>query len=131
MATSFLASSASSPFPFLSAEQFDQLLANGRMSQAYQARDAFFDPHPIVKLFTPGAHAVWLLTEVDPQATSIAFGLGDLGLGFPEMGCVDLAALQAVCISGRLRIAQDAHFHAAKSLGQYAQDARRAGRIVT
>lgn len=84
---------ASSPFPFLTAAQFDLLLANGLASQAHQAHDALFDPHPVVKLFALGADAVWQLTEIDPEATSMAFGLGDLGVGFPEMGFVDLLEL--------------------------------------
>ncbi len=34
-----------------------------------------FDPQPLVKLFTPDAGATWLLTEIDPDAPSMAFGL--------------------------------------------------------
>lgn len=44
------------------------------------------DFQPIVKLFCPWSNATWLLTELDPDDPDIAFGLCDLGLGFPEMG---------------------------------------------
>lgn len=39
-----------------------QLLANGAVS----AHDDDHDPQPVVKLFTPNACAIWLLTELDP-----------------------------------------------------------------
>jgi hypothetical protein len=61
--------------------------------RAYGARGAkgeALDPRPVVKLFTPGAGAAWLLTELDPDDPDIAFGLCDLGLGFPELGSVRL-----------------------------------------
>jgi hypothetical protein len=61
-------------------EQRAQLLANGRAHAAGQP----VDPLPVVRLFTPDAHATWLLTEVDPQDGDTAFGLCDLGLGMPR-----------------------------------------------
>ena len=39
-----------------------------------------------MKLFTPDANATWLLTELDPVEPDRAFGLCDLGLGYPELG---------------------------------------------
>ena len=63
-------------------EQHAQLLANGR--RAMEQSD--FDPMPVVKLFTPDASATWLLAEIDPQDPDRAFGLCDLGFGFPELG---------------------------------------------
>ena len=64
-----------SHFPFITDEQFQLLLANGRMALAYQENGQEFDPLPVVKLFTPDAGATWLLTEIDPEAPDIAFGL--------------------------------------------------------
>ena len=69
-----------------------KLLANGRQSLT----DEGFDPLPVVKLFTPDAGATWLLTEIDPGDEDHAFGLCDLGLGFPELGYVSLAELMSV-----------------------------------
>ncbi len=66
------------------------LLANGRAT----AGGADLDPRPVVKLFTPDASATWLLTELDPDDPDRAFGLCDLGLGFPELGYVSLAELR-------------------------------------
>jgi len=104
-----------------------QLLANGR--QSLDSGD--FDPPPVVKLFTPDAGATWLLTEIDPDDSDRAFGLCDLGHGYPELGYVSLSELQSV--RGRLGLAveRDLHFVATKMLSAYARDARLAERIVT
>lgn len=120
-----------SPFPFITDTQFELLLANGRLSREHQRRDQLFDPQPVLKLFVAGSPAVWLLTEVDPDATSIAFGLADLGMGFPELGYIDLVEIQEACGVPWLSIAQDTRFQATRSLSGYAHDARRAGHIVT
>lgn len=103
-----------------------QLLANGR--QHLDNDD--FDPPPVVKLFTPDAHATWLLTEIDPDDPDRAFGLCDLGLGFPELGYVSLSELQS--IRGRLGLAveRDRHFVATKTISAYAREARLAECIV-
>src|SRR3546814_15694878 len=69
----------------------ERLLANGRISLE---RD--HDPLPVVKFFTPDAGATWLLTELDPDHPDIAFGLCDLGLGAPELGCVSGTELQSI-----------------------------------
>ncbi|EHM53476.1 DUF2958 domain-containing protein, partial [Cardiobacterium valvarum] len=45
------------------------------------------DPMPVVHLAVPGHEHHWLLSEIDDD--DIAFGLCDLGMGFPELGYVD------------------------------------------
>jgi hypothetical protein len=104
-----------------------QLLANGRQSLA----DEGFDPLPVVKLFTPDAGATWLLTEIDPGDDERAFGLCDLGLGFPELGYVSLAELSTVRGRLGLPVERDLHFTADKPISAYARETRMAGRIVT
>ena len=113
-----------STFAFITDAQFDLLLANGLRS-----KDEYFDPLPVVKLFTPDAGATWLLTEIDPKDHDVAFGLCDLGLGFPELGRVSLAELAQVRGMLNLPIEQDLHFRADKRLSAYAKEARSAGRI--
>jgi hypothetical protein len=73
-----------------------RLLANGQLRrQAEQENpDITIDFLPVVKLFTPDAGCTWLLTELDPDDTDRAFGLCDLGLGFPEFGYVSLTELR-------------------------------------
>lgn len=104
-----------------------QLSANGAISAAGEDSDA----HPVVKLFTPDAQATWLLSEADPLEPDLAFGLCDLGLGFPELGYVSLAELAGVRGPLGLSIEVDASFVATEPLSVYAEAARAAGRIVT
>ena len=129
MAKTSPASLSSSPFPFLTDEQFSLLLANGLMARHHEQRGELFDPHPVVKLFVPGAGATWLLAFVLPGAPGMAFGLGDRGC--PEMGFVSLDELEEVRRGGEMPLEQDRGFRAEKPLSHYARDARRAGRIVT
>lgn len=118
-----------SPFPFISDEQVALLLANGQTARACQDRDEDFDPLPVLKLFTPDAGATWLLTEIDPDEPSVAFGLCDLGMGFPELGRVCLAELNEVRGLMQRPIEQDRKFRATQRLSAYAREARLAGRI--
>lgn len=104
-----------------------QLLSNGQRSRA----ESNFDPVPVLKLFTPDAGATWLLTELDPDEPDHAFGLCDLGLGFPELGWVSLQELQRVLGPMGAEIERDLHFRPTKRLSAYAHEARLAGRIVT
>src|SRR3954454_2486721 len=108
-------------------EQRARLLANG----AEMERDEAFDPHPVVKLFTPDAAATWLLACIDPDYPDIAFCLADLGIGCPEMGSVSISDITGVRGGLGLRVERALHFVAKKPLSEYARDARRAGAIVT
>lgn len=112
--------------PLFTDEQRAQLLANGRQSQ----RQDDWDPMPVVKLFTPDAGATWLLSEIDPLHLDRAFGLCDLGLGYPELGWVSLVELCTVRGPLDLPVERDLHFRADRSLSSYAHDARLAGRIT-
>jgi len=103
-----------------------QLLANGRRT----IESENYDPLPVVKLFTPDANATWLLSEIDPNNEDRAFGLCDLGQGFPELGYVSLTELQAACGRLGLPIERDLHFTADKTISAYAHEARLAERIV-
>jgi hypothetical protein len=85
---------------------------------------------PIVKLFCPWGAATWLLSEIDPGNPDIAFGLCDLGMGFPKIGNVSLREMEAVTGPGGLRIERDLHFKADKTLTAYADEARLHQRIL-
>lgn len=108
-------------------EQRAQLLANG----AALKTDANYDPRPVLKLFTPDAAYSWLLTHIEPEYPQVAWGLSDLGLGYPETGFLYLGSV--VIVRGRLglRVERDLHFKARKPLSAYARDAQQAGMIVT
>jgi hypothetical protein len=102
--------------------QFEQLLANGR------TRDQ--DHPPVVKLFTPDANCTWLLSEIDPEEPDIAFGLCDLGFGFPELGCVSLAELRSLRGNMGLPVERDLSFTADHPMSVYAEAALQAEGIT-
>lgn len=118
------------PHNLLTNAQLFALIANNVRSEAAEAKGgAEFDPVPVVKLFTPDANATWLLTEVDSVEHDRAFGLCDLGLGHPEIGWCSLNEIAKVRGSLRLPVERDRHFSPNKTLNQYADEARQAGRI--
>jgi hypothetical protein len=112
--------------------QIDQLLANGGATSAAQAAGKEPPDHkPVVKLFTPDAGATWLLTEIDPEDPDIAFGLCDLGLGFPELGSVRLSEIASFRGALKLPVERDRFFEAAHPISVYARAASRADTITT
>jgi hypothetical protein len=107
----------------------EKLLANGRAQDPVRGTDDEIDFHPVVKLFTPDGAATWLLTELDPEEPDIAFGLCDLGMGFPELGSVSIAELAALRGRLGLPVERDRHFTATKPISAYASEAMRSGGI--
>ncbi|MEJ2328084.1 MAG: DUF2958 domain-containing protein [Chromatiaceae bacterium] len=76
--------------------QHEQLLKNGEEPRRSRGRGEMIDFRPVVKLFTPDAQATWLLSELYPDDSDVAFGLCDLGIGFPELGDVPISELEAL-----------------------------------
>ena len=103
-------------------KQREKLLANGA--------DRDGDHVPVVKLFNPCGAGTWIVTELDPEDPSVAFGLADLGFGFPELGSFSLEELSAFRGPFGLGIERDLHFDPHFSLAIYAEAARAAGHIV-
>ena len=103
-----------------------KLLANGARSAAGEV----LDPIPVVKLFTPDANATWLLTEIDPNNPDIAFGLCDLGLGFPELGSVSLSEIRNLRGPLGLAVERDIFYSESRTLRVIARMAREVGAIV-
>ena len=56
-------------------EQYNKLLLNGNPVNRDQ------DHAPVAMLTLPGTAMVWLISEIDPEETTLAFGLCDLGMG--------------------------------------------------
>ena len=100
----------------------EKLLANGAERGP--------DHKPVVKLFNPCGAGTWLVTELDPEDASIAFGLADLGFGTPEIGSFSLEELNAFKGPFGLGIERDLYFEGKFTLAVYAEAARAAGRIV-
>jgi hypothetical protein len=110
-------------------EHRTQMIANGRANAAL-TENGLKEVTPVVKLFCPWNAATWLLSELDPEDTDIAFGLCDLGMGFPELGSVRISEMMSVTGPGGLRIERDIHFEANKLLSAYAEEARLHQRIT-
>ena len=110
----------------LTDEQRTQLLANGRIT----AEGGDHDPQPVVKLFTPDAHATWLLTELDPEDGDTAYGLCDIGIGMPELGAVKISDLASIVGPFKLPIERDLYFTAKRTLSEYTRLARINGSII-
>ncbi|BCJ91818.1 single-stranded DNA endonuclease [Terrihabitans soli] len=103
----------------------DELRAKLLQNGANRDEDHF----PVVKLFTPDGACTWLLTEIDPECPDIAFGLCDLGMGFPELGNVLISELESVRGKLGLPIERDLFFKAKHPISVYADDAREKGHI--
>jgi hypothetical protein len=104
----------------ITSAQRQQLIRNGQATAAATLQDRSIDHIPVVKLFTPDANATWLLTELDPEDEDRAFGLCDLGLGFPELGYVSLRELSSVRGPLGLHVERDLYFEADRPLSAYA-----------
>lgn len=111
--------------PLVTAEQRAQLLAVG----AARAVGQTIDPMPTVRLFTPDAHATWLLAALDPADGDTAWGLIDLGIGMPALGTVKLSDLAGIVGPQQRPIERDLYFHAARPLSEYVHLAQRDGSI--
>lgn len=104
--------------------QLKQMLENGSIENAGK------DHHPVLKLFTPWTSCTWLLTELLPDNPDIAFGLCDLGMGYPELGYVSLSELQTITGPFGLKVERDIHFIGKFPLSVYTEAANKAGYIT-
>jgi hypothetical protein len=86
------------------------------------------DHKPVVKFFNPCGASTWLISQMDEDGRM--YGLCDLGMGFPELGYVMLDEITSIRVQFGLKIERDMHFKATKTLSEYADEARIAGRIA-
>jgi len=112
--------------PLVTDEQRAQLLANGHARDA----DTQTDLWPVVRLFTPDAHATWLLAALDPADGDTAWGLCDVGIGMPEMGSIKLSDLATIVGPQRIQVRRDLHFHAVRPMSEYLRLAQANGSIT-
>ncbi len=114
------------PQIFLTDAQREQLLTNGR---ARVAGDVL-NPQPVVRYFTPDAHATWMFTELDPVDSDNAYGLIDLGLGNPVLGHARLSMLQSIRGPNDQPVMRDLHFTARRTLSEYFRLAVENGSVI-
>mgnify|MGYP006209247191 CR=1 FL=1 len=111
--------------PLITDEQRAQLLANGHA----RAADAQTDLWPVVRLFTPDAHATWLLAALNPADGDTAWGLIDLGIGMPAQGTVKLSELAGIVGPHQQPVMRDRYFRPTRTLSEYTRLAERDGAI--
>ena len=108
----------------MSDADFEQLIKRG--SDFSENKDY----PPIVELYMTNTNCTWLISELDPENPDLAFGLCDLGFGFPELGTVSLTELLEA--QNHLSyLERDASFKGNFPLSVYARAANKAGHIVT
>ena len=114
----------------LTQKQREEMIRNGKAQREASNREASIDFNPVVKLFTPDGNYTWLLTELYPDDHDVAFGLCDLGMGFPECGDVRISDLENLTGSLGLPVERDLHFEPEKTLSGYASEADQEQRIT-
>jgi Protein of unknown function (DUF2958) len=114
----------------LTKEIREQLIANGREQAKVKGTKAEKDFWPVVKFFYPAGSATWLITELDPEDEDVAWGLCDLGMGFPEFGTVRISELEGFNGTAGLRIERDRFFEAKAPISRYIDAASDAGTIT-
>lgn len=97
-----------------------RLLANGQGT----------DIRPVVRLFTPDAHATWLLAALDPADGDTAWGLIDLGIGMPGLGHVTLSDLASIVGPRKQPVMRDRYFQPVRLLSEYLRLAEENGSIT-
>ncbi|MEO9335755.1 DUF2958 domain-containing protein [Pseudomonas guguanensis] len=112
--------------PLITDAQREQLLANGRARAGGQA----IDPLPVARLFTPDAHATWLLASLDPADEDTAYGLCDVGIGMPALGTVKLSELASIVGPLKRPVMRDLYFRATRTLSEYTRLAQLNGSII-
>lgn len=111
--------------PLTTADERAALLANDEARAAGHC----FDPLPVVRLFTPDAHATWLLVSLDPTDGDTAYGLIDLGIGMPALGMVKLSDLASIVGPRQQSVMRDRYFQPARRLSEYLRLAEENGSI--
>ncbi|KIL06300.1 lipoprotein [Stutzerimonas stutzeri] len=102
------------------------LLAHGQA----RADGHAIDPLPVVRLFTPDAHATWLLAALDPADGDTAWGVCDVGIGMPELGTIKLSDLASIVGPRKQPVMRDRYFQAVRPLSEYLRLMQENGGIV-
>ena len=104
-----------------------KLLANG--AENAKANGNTKDFKPVVKFFG-GAAFTFLFSELDEDGDTLS-GLHEIGQGCAELGYASLAELKSLRFPPfGLPLERDMYWKATKTLTEYADEARIAGRIT-
>lgn len=109
--------------PMIRPAERHQLLQNDAAQRPVRGTRGELDLKPVALLTLPFSDCAWLLTEIDNEDENIAFGLADLGLGFPELGSVWLPELAEFRL-GPVRVIQDTSFSTSRTLNWWTREAQ-------
>lgn len=110
--------------PLIEEEQLAQLFKNGKNNDGYHP--------PVVRLFLSNTSCTWLISEMYANRPGIAFGLCDLGFGFPELGYCDLFEMEdAEDPAAGIKLTRDEEFKGEYPMSAYQSAARETRRIIT
>ena len=112
--------------PLITEDERARLLAHGQARADGQAGD----PLPVVRLFTPDAHATWLLAALDPADGDTAWGVCDVGIGMPALGTIKLSDLASIVGPLKQPVMRDRYFKAVRPLSEYLRLMQEHGGIV-
>lgn len=84
----------------------------------------------MVRLFTPDAHATWLLAALDPEDGDTGWGVCDVGIGMPELGTIKLSDLASIVGPRKQPVMRDRYFQALRPLSEYLRLMQENGGIV-
>ncbi|MBF5003726.1 DUF2958 domain-containing protein [Diaphorobacter caeni] len=112
--------------PLITEDERQQLLAHGETRAAGRA----IDPLPVVRLFTPDAHATWLLAALDPADGDTAWGVCNVGIGMPALGTIKLSDLASIVGPRQQSVMRDRYFQAVRPLSEYLRLMQENGGIV-
>ena len=105
--------------------QTAKMIKNGKIQNDLIKQEREINLKPVVKLFRGDGRCKFLLTELDPDDPDIAFGLGDLGFGCPELGHMRISDIKKLGLGPAFPIERDKFFKARKTINEYAEDARQ------
>lgn len=109
--------------PLIRPAERHQLLRNDLAQRPVRGTSKEIDHTPVVLLHLPFSDCAWLLTEIDNDDENVAFGLADLGLGFPELGSVYLPELEALKL-GPVQVVHDTGWRTQKPLSWWTREAQ-------
>lgn len=88
-----------------------------------------YDPKPVIKLFTPDAAATWLIAALSPDGRT-GWGVCDLGLGFVEVGEIDMVELSKLRGRLGLPVERDRWCKPNATVSEYQAAGSAVGRLV-
>lgn len=109
-------------------DHIHQLLKNAQEAESALIKRC--SHHPVIKLFTPDDKGTWLLTELSLHDPEMAYGLCDMGDGFPSLDFVSITGLFMRRGPLDYPVVRERDFIPTKTLKEYAEESFEVRRVV-